>query len=69
MINKTKGDLGEQEVVDKVNTAVSKQVAKVDLKGSKPVDSWETAAGTMYVLVGVADSEVNKEVKKAVKSS
>lgn len=59
----------DREVVDKVNTAVSKQVAKIDLQGSKAIDSWESSKGTVFVLVGVQDSQINKKVQEAVKSS
>jgi len=60
---------GSNEVADKVSTAVSKQVAKVDLKGSKAVDMWNAPSGAMYMLVTVSESHVNGEVKKAVKTS
>jgi len=61
--------VADNETVDKVNMAVSKQVAKVDLKGSKAVDSWVSKSGTLFLLVTVPESSVNKEVKKAVKTS
>ncbi len=48
---------------------VSKQVAKVDLEGSKAVNSWTSPSGTLYLLVTLSQGTVNKEVKKAVKSS
>lgn len=60
---------GGQETVDKVSTAVTKQVAKVDLQGSKAVDVWSAPSGALYMLVAVNQSDVNKEVKKAVSSS
>ncbi len=61
--------VGDSEVVDKVSTQVSKQVAKVTLKGSKPVDSWQAPSGTLYLLVAVPEKSVNESAKKAVKSS
>ncbi|RLA73764.1 MAG: hypothetical protein DRG78_21995 [Epsilonproteobacteria bacterium] len=61
--------VGSSEVVDQVNTAVSKQVAKVDLQGSKAVDSWSSPSGTLYLLVTVPEANVNSEVKDAVKTS
>lgn len=61
--------LGDAETVDQVNTAVSKQVAKVDLQGSKAVDSWTSPSGTLYLLVTVPEATVNGEVKAAVKTS
>jgi PBP1b-binding outer membrane lipoprotein LpoB len=60
---------GSAETVDKVTTAVTKQIAKVDLKGSKAVNMWQAPSGAIYMLVTVPKSEVNKEVKKAVKSA
>lgn len=57
---------GNSETVDKVSTAVTKQVAKVDLKGSKAIDMWNAPSGAIYMLVTVSQSNVNKEVKKAV---
>ena len=57
------------EVVDQVNTAVSKQVAKVDLQGSKGVNMWTAPSGTLYMLVTVSETTVNGEVKQAVKNS
>ena len=61
--------VGDAETVDMVNTAVSKQVAKVDLQGSKGVDVWTAPSGTLYMLVTVPESSVNGEVKKAVTTS
>jgi len=60
---------GSAETVDKVTTAVTKQIAKVDLKGSKAIDMWQAPSGALYMLVTVPESNVNKEVKKAVQSS
>lgn len=61
--------VGDRETVDQVNTAVSKQIAKVDLKGSKGVDAWNAPSGALYMLVTIPESGVNNEVKKAVKTS
>lgn len=61
--------VGDNETVDQVATAVTKQVAKVDLSGSKAVDSWTSAKGTLYLLVTVPEATVNGEVKEAVKTS
>ncbi|WP_373036439.1 LPP20 family lipoprotein [Sulfurimonas sp.] len=61
--------VAEGETVDQVNTAVSKQIAKVDLQGSKGVDAWTAPSGTLYMLVTVPEATVNGEVKKAVKTS
>lgn len=60
---------GNKEVVDAVSTAVTKQVAKVDLQGSKAIEQWNAPSGAMYLLVSVGQDQVNGEVQKAVKSS
>ena len=60
---------GDAETVDAVTTAVSKQVAKVDLQGSKGVDTWTSPSGALYMLVTVPEATVNCEVKAAVKTS
>ncbi len=60
---------GDAETVDQVSTSVSKQVAKIDLQGSKGVDAWTTKNGTLYLLVTVPEAVVNGEVKNAVKTS
>lgn len=60
---------GNAEVVDAVSTAVTKQVAKVDLQGSKAIEQWNAPSGAMYLLISVSQDQVNNEVKKAVKSS
>lgn len=60
---------GSSETVDQVTTAVSKQVAKVDLQNSKGVDTWTAPSGALYMLVTVPESNVNTQVKDAVKSS
>jgi len=57
---------GSAETVDKVTTAVTKQIAKVDLQGSKAVDYWEAPSGAIYLLVTIPQSNVNKQVKKAL---
>lgn len=54
---------GSAETVDKVTTAVTKQVAKVDLRDSKAIDMWNAPSGAMYILVTVPETSVNKEVK------
>jgi len=61
--------MGDKETVDTVTTAVSKQVAKVDLQGSRQVESWTSHKGTLYLLVAVPEAPVNKAVKSAVVSS
>lgn len=61
--------VAEGETVDQVNTAVSKQIAKVDLQGSKGVDMWTAPSGAIYMLVTVPEATVNGEVKAAVTTS
>lgn len=61
--------VGDNETVDAVTTAVTKQVAKVDLQGSKGVDAWTAPSGALYMLVTVKEDVVNGEVKNAVKTS
>jgi len=60
---------GSAETVDKVSTAVTKQVAKVNLQGSKAIDMWNAPSGAIYMLITVPEATVNGEVKKAVKTS
>jgi hypothetical protein len=60
---------GNAETVDTVTTSVTKQVAKVNLAGSKAVDMWNAPSGAMYLLVTVPEATVNKVVKKAVKEA
>jgi len=60
---------GSDETVDKVSTAVTKQLAKVTLKGSKAVDMWQAPSGAIYMLVTIPEGNINSEVKKVVKSS
>ncbi len=60
---------GSAETVDKVTTAVTKQVAKVDLKDSKAIDMWNAPSGAIYMLVVVPEASVNQEVKKAYKKT
>ena len=60
---------GSAEVVDKVSTAVSKQVANVNLKGSKAVDLWNAPSGNMYMLVALPEEVVNEKVQETVKTS
>jgi len=62
--------VSSNETVDKVVTSVTKQVAKVDLSGSKQVKFWQNPkTGAIYVLVAVPSKEINEKVKEAVKSS
>ena len=60
---------GSSETVDKVTTAVTKQIAKVNLKDSKAIDMWNAPSGAIYMLVTVPQESVNKEVKKVYKQT
>ncbi len=62
--------VGSAEVADKVSTQVSKQVAKVTLKGSKQIKFWQhPTTKDIFVLMSVAESSMNEEVKRSVASS
>lgn len=62
--------VGGDEVADKVSAQVSKQVAKVTLTGSKQMKYWQNPANSdIYVLVGVSENSLNKEIKDQVKTS
>ena len=61
--------IAKGERVDTVATTVSKQVAKVTLRGSKQVDSWQSPSGTLYVLVAIPEKEINAAAKDAVRTS
>lgn len=60
---------GDAEVIDKVSKAVTSQVAKVDLKGSKAVDMWNAPSGAMYLLVTVPEATVNGAVKETIQQT
>ncbi|MEA1983684.1 MAG: LPP20 family lipoprotein [Campylobacterota bacterium] len=60
---------GNAEVIDKVSKAVTSQVAKVDLQGSKAVDMWNAPSGAMYLLVTVPESDVNGAVKDTIQKT
>jgi len=57
------------ETVDNVTTAVSKQIAKVDLEGSKGINVWTAPSGTLYMLVTVSASKANEQIKNNMKTS
>lgn len=61
--------VGAGESVDMVTTAVTKQVAKVDLKGSKAVDMWTAPSGNLFMLVTVPEASINGTVKESLKAS
>jgi len=58
---------GDSEVLDAVSTSVTKQTSKLDLKGSRKVKEYTSRkSGTLYVLVAVDDTLVNKAVKDKI---
>ncbi len=60
------GELG----VEKVSTAVSRQVASVSLKGSKQIDTWINKDNTeIFVLVAVSNDDLKRETLTTVKST
>ena len=61
--------VGAGESVDSVTTAVSKQIAKVDLEGSKGVNVWTAPSGALYMLVTVSEKKANEEIKQNIQSS
>ncbi|PHR55343.1 MAG: hypothetical protein COA44_10710 [Arcobacter sp.] len=62
--------VGGSEVADKVSTQVSKQVAKVSLKGSKQLEFWQhPKTKTIFILVGINENTMNEEIQNNVKSS
>jgi len=60
---------GSDETIDKVTTAVTKQVAKINLKNSKVVNIWNAPSGAIYMLITVPQKNINFTVKSALKSS
>ncbi len=61
--------VGADETVDQATEAVTKQVAKVDLTGSKAIESWNAPSGALYMLVTVSEQETNKQIKENLKTS
>ena len=59
---------GDAETIDAVTTAVTKQTAKLDLRGSKKVKSFRSKDGKLYVLVAISEESVNAKVKETVKN-
>lgn len=57
------------ETVDQTTEAVTKQVAKVDLLGSKGVDVWSAPSGALYMLVTVSKNNANQQIKNNIRTS
>ena len=60
---------GADATFDKSNSKVSKQLASQTLNGSRGVKTWKSNAGTMYILVGLSNEPVKKQMEKAIKTS
>jgi hypothetical protein len=60
---------GSQETVDRVNTAVTKQITDQSLQGTKIFRSIVAPDGSMYVLVGLDELAAQKLTESAVKTS
>jgi len=60
---------GSAATFDKANSKVSKQLASQTLQGSRGVESWKSNTGTLYVLVGLSNEPVKKQMESAVKTS
>jgi len=60
---------GDASTFDKSVSKVSKQLASQTLQGSRGVESWKSNTGTLYVLVGLSNEPVKKQMESAVKTS
>lgn len=60
---------GGSETVDRVNTAVTKQITSQSLQGTRIVRSLQGPDGTLYVLVGLDPSAAEQVAKNAIKTS
>ena len=54
---------------DKANSNVTKQLASQTLQGTKPVESWQSKDGTLFLLVGLDTNAVKSGMDTAVKTS
>lgn len=61
--------IGDSETLDKTTESVTKQVAKVNLSGSKAIDMWYAPSGALYMLVTVAKDSTNEQIRDNMKSS
>ncbi len=57
------------ETVDKSIETITKQVAKVDLVGSKAVDMWTAPSGAIFMLVTVSQNSANEQIKNNIRTS
>lgn len=61
--------VAKSETVDKSIESITKQVANVDLAGSKAVDMWSAPSGALYMLVSVSQKEANAQIKSNIRTS
>lgn len=60
---------GTDATFDKSTSKVSKQLASQTLNGSRLMDSFTSAKGTLYVLVAVSNEPVKQGMEEAVNTS
>ncbi|ABB43675.1 hypothetical protein Suden_0394 [Sulfurimonas denitrificans DSM 1251] len=61
--------IASSETVDKTTESVTKQVAKVNLNGSKAIDMWSAPSGALYMLVTVSKESTNEQIRNNIKTS
>ncbi len=61
--------VGGGETVDRAIETVTKQVAKVDLVGSKSIDFWTAPSGAIFMLVTVSQNSANEQIRNNIKTS
>ncbi len=61
--------IATSETVDKTTESVTKQVAKVNLSGSKAIDMWSAPSGALYMLVTVSKDSTNEQIRDNIKTS
>jgi len=62
--------VGNNQTAERVATSVSKQLSKQVLRGSKLLKTWMSKNGTMYVLVGMTDTNKLKAgLKQAARTT
>ncbi|MDQ1263920.1 MAG: hypothetical protein QG559_921 [Campylobacterota bacterium] len=59
----------KSETVDQATETVTKQVAKVDLAGSKAIDMWTAPSGALYMLVTVSKDDANEQIRSNLRTS
>lgn len=59
----------DSETVDKVMTSVTKQITNETLVGTKIYKTRKSPGGSLYVLLGMDESSVQKATEKALKTS